>query len=113
MIRRKIADEKGETLIETLAAVLICCLALAALASVMLSAGKVMSSSGAKLESYYSCNEVLSNPGDEPGESGKVRVRLGGTEIKLSPESEADGYAVEFYVNAGSGNRQVTAYYAG
>lgn len=112
MMREKLKNKKGETLVETLIAVLVCCLAMAALSSIMASAGNMMSTAEKRYEAYYARNSVLSNPEGESGTAGTVTVTSAGTPLKLSPEEEAGGIAVEYYVNSEAGQAHaVTAYY--
>lgn len=112
MMRKKLKNKKGETLVETLIAVLICCLAMAALSSVMASAGNMMHSAEEHYEAYYARNSVISNPGSESGTSGTVAVTSAGTPLKLSPDADAGGIDVEYYVNTEAGEKNtVTVYY--
>ena len=117
MIRKKFRSQKGETLVETLIAVLICSLALAALATVMSAAGNMMKTSADKFDAYYDCNESLSHPDGQSGEEGTVTVSLKGTgnnEIRLSPsESSDNSIPVKYFVNLEAGTKNpVASYYA-
>ena len=117
MTEKKLRSKKGETLVETLIAVLICCLALAALSTVMSSAGNMMKTSADKLDAYYVCNESLSYPNGQSGREGTVTVSLKGsgtTQIPLGPsETGVTTIPVTYFVNLEAGtNNPVASYYS-
>ena len=118
MTEKKLRSKKGETLVETLIAVLICCLALAALSTVMSSAGNMMKTSADKFDAYYVCNESLSYPNGQSGKEGTVTVSLKKgsvtTQIPLGPsETGVTTIPVTYFVNLEAGTKNpVASYYS-
>lgn len=61
MIRRKLKNNKGETLVETLVSLLIASFALIMLAGMVNSASKIILSNKDKMIKFYSGNNILDN----------------------------------------------------
>ena len=104
-------NKNGETLIETLAAVLLSSLAMLVLATMILTSSKMTDSSSKQLDKYYAANNTLSAGGDGDTEPKKGTVSLqdgGGDPLAFGPEEVT--VAVDCYENAEAGKVPVLSY---
>ena len=102
---KKLNSQKGESLTETLVALLISAVALVMLAGAITAAGHVVTRSKDKLDAYYLNNEdlVKRNAG------GNITTSTGNMTITGSDIS-IPSYAVTFYNNGEFGKYPVVAY---
>ena len=80
-LRKKLHSQSGETIGETLVALLISSLALVMLASMITSTVNLVTKSEAKMNDYYKANTALENP--DSGTQGVIVITGGETEIKV------------------------------
>ena len=118
-LRLKLKSSRGETLVETLAALLIAALALTMLASVIGSTGKILQKSQGKLEAYDQENDRLAAQAEEEAEEETLRIILTvrssagqgdymGGEVFLTGDRRAEAL---YYVNDTLGeDKKVIAY---
>ena len=102
-VKRKINSRAGESISETLVAVLISALALVMLAGAITTASRLVTQSRNRLESYYEANNVMAEMPDSDGVASSVYI------------TESDGSAsfaceVNLYRNEVFKNKPVSAY---
>ena len=80
-LRKKLHSQSGETIGETLVALLISSLALVMLASMITSTVNLVTKSETKMNDYYKANTALENP--DSGTQGAIVITSGETEITV------------------------------
>lgn len=86
-ILKKIKRKDGETLVETLVALLIAAIGLTILASMITTTSRLVKTSKDKMDTYYSKNIALDNPSGT-GTSKKVTVEFSGAGSPSVSETE-------------------------
>lgn len=100
----KLRNRRGETMVESLIAVLIASLAMAGLAGMVASSTKMIRDSRTRLEAYYSANNAVAeqkvSAAADEGSFGFKEVFANGTSqaIVLTDEDEAR-LSVHYYLN--------------
>ncbi len=107
-LEKKLNSQKGESLTETLVALLISAVALVMLAGAITAAGHVVTRSKDKLNAYYLNNEDLVKRKTSGG-VGNITTSTGNMTITGSDIS-IPSYAVTFYNNGEFGKYPVVAY---
>ena len=110
--KNKLLDHTGESIAETLVALLISALALVMLAAIITSSSNIIKRSRSKLDTYYNGNEYVVNmsgttvPENVNAVSGTVTIGLAAAGNSLSPQE----INVTFYKNASFGSNPVISY---
>lgn len=104
LVSKKLKGQSGETLTETLVALLIAALALVMLAGMISSTTRIVTQSKTTMNSYYDGNNVVAEQGTS-GDTASVTIELvnGGT-------GESKQYSVSVYRNNTLGNTPVVSY---
>ena len=97
-ICRRLKDRRGETIVETLIAIMIASLSMALLVSMISTATKITGQSSASLQEYYTQDTLVS------GRDSSCKAGTGNISMK------DDSAVGSTYVTIGGGNRQVTYY---
>ncbi len=92
-LRKKLKSKTGESISETLVALLIAALALVMLAAAMSSVSSVIFTSRDKLEEYYKESDKLANMSDAVTVSGGITMKDESGSITFEP------YDIEYYKN--------------
>ena len=95
---KKLKQKNGESLTETLVALLISVLALTLLASMIVVGNKITAESSEKMDSYYAGNSSLSAASDTSDAEGEVSFSVTGVPGFSLVPGEAS-YNVKYYVN--------------
>lgn len=107
----KLASQSGESIAETLVALLIASLALVMLAGAMSSSVDIVTGSKNKLDNYYKGTEDLFNDGDS--NTGTVTISSDSTEsfaVSGTSTLKTSPYEVNYVVNNEFGNTPVVVY---
>lgn len=102
----KLRSQSGESIAETLIALLISSLALVMLAGAVGSASRVITTSNAKMAEYYSMDNKLAEQKAEKAD-GSVTVSIEGN---YSIKQQTDSVSYRFFLNDAFGNTPVIAY---
>ena len=102
-------SKRGETLIETLAAILISVLSFCFLTTVAVSSAKIIAMSAASFDEYYDGNNLVSAFDDEAsvGE-GKLKLTEGSEVCYFTADHES--IDVDYYANTAESGRHVVAF---
>ena len=103
-IGKKLHSRAGETIAETLIALLISALALVMLAGAIGTASKIITRSEIQMQAYYQANNVLAEPTGSPA---TINVGAGGSNIKLADETNL---GVKYSKNETFTGKPVVAY---
>ena len=104
---KKLNSGKGETITETLVALLISALGLVMLAAAISSAGSVITRSREKLDAYYLENEkVINRVPPTDGTSNDITITITDTNGNISAQTNV----AKFYKNAEFTKNPVVAY---
>lgn len=110
-LRQKLHSNSGESLIESLVAVLISALSITFLVTAIVSSTKITAQSRKAMDEYYSANdEVIIQSGE--GTDGTMALTSSGYYVKITPEQENDRIRVRFYTNDRLRDVKVTSYKA-
>ena len=101
-------NKNGETLIETLAAVLVSSLAMLVLATMILTSSKMTDNSSKQLDKYYAANNTLGAGGDTETKGTVSLKDEDGDPLAFGPEDVT--VAVDCYENAEAGKVPVLSY---
>ena len=107
---KRLRSKRGETIAETLIALLISCVALIMLANMIDSGSRLVMDSEDRMDEYYSQNNgIAAGNSDEAGDSGSAKITItkdnsSGTSTTIK---EVD---VNYYINNSLGNTSVVAY---
>lgn len=104
-LKQKLRSRAGESISETLVAVLISALALVMLAGAMSAATSVVNRSRDKLNEYYNGNETMMESGTELTQG--ITITEDNTEGSISLEVKCD---IVYYTNEAFGDKPVIAY---
>ena len=97
--RKKLSRRAGETLTETLVALLIAAIAITMLASMIMTSTEMIQRSKNAFDAYYAQNNVLSEHPSDGGTGATAKlVSGGGGTIQL--ENDSDEVAVKIYENS-------------
>jgi len=109
-LRGKLRGRRGESIAETLVALLISSLALLMLAGAITSANRVVSRSRVAMENYYATDQAMATPGGSTEwlSSGSTTLTLSGT--GLGGESLSGTYSVTYSENDTFGSIPVISY---
>lgn len=112
-ITNKLKDKSGESLTETLVALLISALAIAMLAGAIAASSGIVQRSRDKLAKYYSANEVIAEMPDEVPDAIKDTAAIstsGDLSFKNSNGNSESVGNMYFYSNEAFKDKVVTAY---
>lgn len=98
VIMQRLLNRSGESLIETITAVLIAALAILMLANSVASSRRVITQSEETMTGYYDNNNRLSQH-DNPDTEGRVCIKEGNGSVKLTPVWNESGESICCYVN--------------
>ena len=100
--RKKLSRRAGETLTETLVALLIAAIAITMLASMIMTSTEMIQRSKKAFDAYYAQNNVLSeHPSDRgTGATAKLVSGAGDTARTIQLENGSDEVAVKIYENS-------------
>ena len=105
-IMKKLRDHSGETIAETLIALLVSALALVMLAGAIGTAARVVTTSERTMQAYYLANNNLATPGDSGGTNdGSATIKI---DKKIA--NETTGFSVQYTKNPVLGGKPVVAY---
>ena len=104
-IMKKLRDHSGETIAETLIALLVSALALVMLAGAIGTAARVVTTSENTMQAYYLANNNLATPGDSGTDIGPATIKI---DKKIA--NEATGFPVRYAKNPVLGGKPVVAY---
>lgn len=107
-IPQKIRSRAGESIAETLIALLIACLALLMLASMITSGARMITKSRNLMETYYSANNVLEN--HKRPESGSLTITIKPTTINQSSSRMQKTFTAKYYQNNTVSSKPVISY---
>ena len=108
-IWKKLKSAVGETIGETLVALLISSLALMMLAGAVSAATRMITRSQTTMDAYYRANNALDARTGAPGGSLSIALTDGATSVSLAPGQAS---TVSYYRNDQLGNIPVIAYAA-
>lgn len=114
-IKVKLHSQSGETIAETLFALLISALALVMLAGAIGTAARIVTQSEDKMQEYYQEYNKLASPIDQ-GTSSKdsiIGFKNGENTVMLVNEKDAEGnigIGVKYYINQVFASKPVVAY---
>ena len=103
LIWKKLKEPSGETLTETLVALLIAALALVMLAGMISSTTRIVTQSKATMKSYYENNNQVAKQGTAY-DSATITLALAGV------TGDGKAYSVDVYLNNTLGNTPVVSY---
>lgn len=109
-VKKKLFSQAGETIAETLIALLVSALALVMLAGAIGTAARIISQSETKMQQYYQANNTLASPGTgEEGKKGTATIGFtkSGGSIKLV---DTDSFSVKYTKNDEISSKPVVAY---
>ncbi len=111
-IMKKLRDHSGETIAETLIALLVSALALVMLAGAIGTAARVVTTSENTMQAYYLANNDLATPGDSGGTNYSEKTTKGSAQIKIDKKiaNETTGFPVRYAKNPVLGGKPVVAY---
>ena len=104
-INMKLRSRSGETIAETLVALLISALALVMLAGAISSAARVVTQSETAMQTYYQSNNALAEP---TGSSATINIQYSDKVIRLADETS--GISVKYAKNDFFSDKPVVAY---
>lgn len=103
IVSKKLKGQSGETLTETLVALLIAALALTMLAGMISSTTRIVTQSKTTMKSYYDKNNMIAEQGTT-GDSATITLALAGV------TGDGKAYLVDVYLNNTLGNTPVVSY---
>lgn len=98
-LKQKLRARTGETLTETLAALLVGVIALAILAGMVMSSTKLVRDSRTRLDSYYAGDAGLNSMSSTGGTTVPVQIKEGSKALHLTDKQTADTITVQLYQN--------------
>ena len=104
LVWKKLKEPSGETLTETLVALLIAALALVMLAGMISSTTRIVTQSKTTMNSYYAENNMVAEQG---ASEGTAYITLG---LVNGGTAESKQYSVSVYLNDTLGNTPVVSY---
>lgn len=110
-LKRKLNNNKGETIAEVLIALLVSCLGVALMASMISVSMSIIVNSKKTMSDYISRENVLIEKDAAESGTGTVSVKKqDGAALKLTAEDDGNPLAVKYYVNTVLGNKKVYTY---
>ena len=106
-LKEKLNSQKGESIGETLVALLIAALALVMLAGAISASSNAITDTKEKIDEYYESEEILAGRTGTPSSSGNVTISVtggAGGDISFEP------YPVDFYLNSEFSKTPVVEY---
>lgn len=107
LIVSRLKSSRGETLAETLVAVLISALSLVILAGMITAATRLITKSRDSVRSYVESENALADPASA-GTEGTVIIRMNSSEIKPYDGSSGTGIGVYYYELSAAGRKVVS-----
>ena len=107
-IPQKVRSRSGESIAETLIALLISCLALLMLASMITSSARLVTKSRNLMETYYSNNNVLEN--HEGTGAGSLTVTIKPKNDNQSSSQLQKSFTAKYYKNDTVSSKPVISY---
>ncbi len=98
-LKRKLHSSAGESLAETLAALLVAVIALAILAGMIMSSNKLIRESRTHFDAYYEGDAGLNSMEAAGGTAATVEIMDGEAALRLTDEQTADTIDVYFFKN--------------
>ena len=98
-LKAKLRSRSGETIAETLIALLISALALVMLAGAVDAAARIIMKSEAKMQAYYQANNDLAEPGEGGTDASISFYNADNKPVKLDPTGSDDGIPVQYKKN--------------
>ncbi len=109
---KKLKNRKGESLAETLIALLIAALGIVLLAGMIAGAFRIITRSKAAAEEYTAAENLIIAQGDG-GVSGTVTINSAGSAVKLSDESTSANIGVVYYISSETSGNPAISYKVG
>ena len=110
MIKDKLSGQSGESISETLVALLIAALALVMLAGAISASVGAVNKGRAKLKDYYSVNETINRRGLSGSSVSGSNVSNGIKITDTSNSIKTQEYNITYYSNGTFNNKPVVAY---
>ena len=109
-LKGKLYSCAGETIAETLVALLISALALTMLAGAIGTANRIITRSETQMQAYYQANNALATPGSNAKKAKKVTTGTAAVSVDKTIVNETGGFSVSYTRNDVFGGKPVVAY---
>ena len=109
--RRSLKNSRGESLVETLVAILVGALAMTLLASMIVTSTRLTQESSKTIDEYYASNNLVAAKSDDGKVTGEGTIVLNDKDgFPKYLRSDGSDVKVEYYVNNADSKNPVVAY---